>query len=90
MCPRCWLPRRSWWLDHNQCHSLFLCRAAEHGLIDLPQDIAFAMPTNTRDFLGAETGGLRAPPSATAGPVRIILSRYKIRALCRIRHIPET
>ncbi len=22
MCPRCWLPRRSWWLDHNQCHSL--------------------------------------------------------------------
>src|SRR5258708_38358613 len=27
MRPRCWLPRRSWRLDHNQCHSLliFLC-----------------------------------------------------------------
>jgi Fis family transcriptional regulator, factor for inversion stimulation protein len=24
MPPRCWLPRRSWRLEHNQCHSLFL------------------------------------------------------------------
>src|ERR1700751_2067306 len=22
MRPRCWLPRRSWWLEHNQCHGL--------------------------------------------------------------------
>src|ERR1039457_2374161 len=24
MPPRCWLPRRSWRLEHNQCHSLYL------------------------------------------------------------------
>jgi len=24
MPPRCWLPRRSWRLEHNQCHGLFL------------------------------------------------------------------
>jgi Fis family transcriptional regulator, factor for inversion stimulation protein len=24
MPPRCQLPRRSWWLERNQCHSLFL------------------------------------------------------------------
>src|ERR1019366_10339039 len=24
MPPRYWLPRRSWWLEHNQCHSLYL------------------------------------------------------------------
>ena len=24
MHPRCWLPRRSWWLEHNQCHSLLI------------------------------------------------------------------
>jgi len=24
MLPRCWLPRRSWRLEHNQCHSLYL------------------------------------------------------------------
>src|SRR5579872_7464474 len=23
MLPRCWLPRRSWWLGHNQCHGPF-------------------------------------------------------------------
>src|SRR5690242_3732458 len=33
MPPRCWLPRRSWRLEHNQCHGPF------HFLLDpLPSD----------------------------------------------------
>src|SRR5271165_3423452 len=59
MLPRYWLPRRSWWLEHNQCHSLYLFPAFSSSLT-----LAKAFPQkmfSLRDVL------LRRSPALLAG-----------------------
>src|SRR5208283_3949265 len=50
MPPRCWLPRRSWRLEHNQCHSLFYCSALFHLCIAITENGPgfFVVPGSSR------------------------------------------
>ena len=38
MPPRSWLPRRSWRLEHNQCHSLSFCSTSRHRIAGIAKN----------------------------------------------------
>src|SRR5579859_4360241 len=53
MHPRCWLPRRSWRLEHNQCHSLYYF---QHSAVTLQNTPDSAEPPDLVKYL------FRLPP----------------------------
>ena len=76
MYPRCWLPRRSWRLEHNQCHSLLILSRHSSSLPSrLPHSIVATFPA----LIGLTFCPGRTSSRADSGFSKIVTVRQTTR-----------